>query len=220
MNELDDLTGKRFGRWTVLYQSDSKFKTRMTMWHCRCDCGTEKDIGRSNLVNGKTKSCGCYRKEKSQKLDETKRKYDQQGNIIQKLCPMCREFKPVSEFKVSHRKIDGYSEYCGDCLNYSLKRRYARYNKRARNVNMKFDISKSDFDRITKQPCHYCGGYSVKYQGNVINGIDRVNSKLGYVSDNIVPCCVICNRMKLDYEKEDWINHMKQILTHLEENNE
>ena len=78
MNVLDDLTGKRFGRWTVLYQANNKFKTRMTMWHCRCDCGNEKDIGRSNLVNGKTKSCGCYRKEKSKKLDELR------GNMINK----------------------------------------------------------------------------------------------------------------------------------------
>lgn len=220
MNTLDDLTGKRYGRWTVLYQTENKFKTRMTMWHCRCDCGNERDISRSNLVNGKTKSCGCYRKEKSQKIDEAKRKFDQQGNIIQKLCPMCKEFKSVTEFPINHRKVDGYSEYCSDCLNYSLKRRYSRYIKRAKDYNMKFELSKTEFDYITKQPCHYCGDYSAEYQGNKINGIDRVDSKLGYITGNIVPCCTICNRMKLDYEEEEWIKHMKQILTHLEGNNE
>ena len=35
-----------------------------SIWHCRCEnCGTEKDVQYSNLVEGKSKSCGCLRKE-------------------------------------------------------------------------------------------------------------------------------------------------------------
>lgn len=220
MNTLDDLTGKRFGRWTVLYQTKSKFKTHATMWHCRCDCGNERDISKINLVNGKTKSCGCYRKELSKEIDKTKRRFDQQGNIVEKLCPECGEFKNISDFSISSRKADGYSEYCKDCLKYSLKKRYARYIKGAENRNLEFNISKSDFDYITKQPCAYCGQYSSVYKGIQINGIDRIDSKLGYIKENIVPCCTVCNRMKLDYEKEEWIKQMKLILNHLEANNE
>lgn len=219
-NAFDDLTGQRFGRWTVLFQSKSKFKSRATMWHCRCDCGNERDISRTNLVQGKTKSCGCYRKELSHQLDETKRKFDHQGNITHKLCPICGEFKSVDNFPLNPRKVDGYSEYCNDCLNYSLRKRYSRYARRAKNANMDFDISKSEFDEITSQPCAYCGKYSATYQGVGINGIDRVDSNLGYTKGNIVPCCTICNRMKLDYKKEEWINQMKLILNHLEESNE
>jgi hypothetical protein len=40
---------------------------RVSMWKCRCDCGVEKIIRRSNLFpgNGKvnTLSCGCHRKD-------------------------------------------------------------------------------------------------------------------------------------------------------------
>ena len=32
-------------------------------WLCLCDCGKEKEIIGKNLRNGKTKSCGCLRKE-------------------------------------------------------------------------------------------------------------------------------------------------------------
>ena len=49
-------------RWTVLYRAQSKNKR--TMWHCKCQCGAEKDIRASYLLNGKSLSCGCYRKEK------------------------------------------------------------------------------------------------------------------------------------------------------------
>lgn len=190
------------------------------MWHCRCDCGTEKDISRTNLVQGKTKSCGCYRKELRHRLDETKRKFDEQGNITHKLCPQCGEFKSIDNFQLKPRSIDGYCEYCHDCLNYSLKRRYSRYMRRAKNSNMEFNLSIQDFDTITSKPCAYCGKYSVTYQGKDINGIDRVDSNFGYIKENVVPCCTICNRMKLDYKKEDWINQMKLILNHLEASNE
>lgn len=54
-----DLTGKKFGRWTVLERS----KTNNQCWKCRCECGVEKDVYQSALINGKSKSCGCYNKE-------------------------------------------------------------------------------------------------------------------------------------------------------------
>lgn len=57
-----DLTGRRFGRLTVLarLKSDSQ---RCYRWLCRCDCGTEKIIGVRNLMNGSTNSCGCLKSE-------------------------------------------------------------------------------------------------------------------------------------------------------------
>ena len=56
-----DLTSRRFGRWTVLSLAKKKHGT--SYWICRCDCGTEKTVSGGNLRNGKTTSCGCFRKE-------------------------------------------------------------------------------------------------------------------------------------------------------------
>lgn len=47
MPKLIDLTGKRFGRWAVIRRGEDRFSTngkRMTTWHCKCDCGTERDV--------------------------------------------------------------------------------------------------------------------------------------------------------------------------------
>ena len=58
-----DLTGMRFSRLTVLNKTDKRDIKGSIYWHCRCDCGNEKDITEDSLTNGKTVSCGCKRKE-------------------------------------------------------------------------------------------------------------------------------------------------------------
>ena len=63
-----DLVGQRFGRWLVLSRADDVYKygRRHKMWHCKCDCGVERDVTENSLVQGKSTSCGCYRKERAQ----------------------------------------------------------------------------------------------------------------------------------------------------------
>ena len=55
-----DLTGQKFGQLLVL-QEEGKDKNGHIIWHCICDCGKEKNYLASNLISGKTKSCGCLR---------------------------------------------------------------------------------------------------------------------------------------------------------------
>ena len=61
MMKLKDLTGQKFGRWTVIERAASSKK--QTRWLCRCECGTEKIAHYSNLAYGSSKSCGCARAE-------------------------------------------------------------------------------------------------------------------------------------------------------------
>ena len=58
---IKDISGKRYGRLTVLSYAYSKNRT--TFWNCKCDCGNETIIRKNSLTNGDTISCGCYRKE-------------------------------------------------------------------------------------------------------------------------------------------------------------
>ena len=53
-----DLTGKRFGKLTVLYDTNKK-RAGHTLWHSICDCGNHVDAQSSDLIGGKTISCGC-----------------------------------------------------------------------------------------------------------------------------------------------------------------
>lgn len=58
-----DMTGQKFGRWTVIGFDCNK--NRQTMWKCRCDCGTEKSVEGAHLRDGRSKSCGCLTREKT-----------------------------------------------------------------------------------------------------------------------------------------------------------
>lgn len=56
-----DITGQRFGRLVVVERAANRGKR--LYWHCRCDCGNEKEVRGSDLRNGHTQSCGCLHKE-------------------------------------------------------------------------------------------------------------------------------------------------------------
>ena len=53
-----DLTGKIFGRLTVLSLSEIS-RNGHYRYSVRCECGTEKTVLGTHLISGKTKSCGC-----------------------------------------------------------------------------------------------------------------------------------------------------------------
>ena len=77
--QIEDLTGKRFGMLTALYnikQKSNNGKYTYYYWHCRCDCGKEKDISTSHLKSGETKSCGCLRDKKLAERSKKYNKYD------------------------------------------------------------------------------------------------------------------------------------------------
>lgn len=58
--------GSRFGRLTVVKRSNNHKSS--TAYLCKCDCGNEKEIVRTSLVSGITKSCGCLAIESAKKI--------------------------------------------------------------------------------------------------------------------------------------------------------
>lgn len=74
MSKVDSLEGKRFGRLVVLRRAEDKKRKdgrKQSMWHCRCDCGNEKNIYSYSLLSGVTTSCGCYHNENLSKISST-----------------------------------------------------------------------------------------------------------------------------------------------------
>lgn len=56
---INDLTGKKYGKLTVISRAENK--GTQTRWLCECDCGKRKIVQAGSLVSGDTKSCGCLR---------------------------------------------------------------------------------------------------------------------------------------------------------------
>jgi hypothetical protein len=60
-----DLTGRRFGRLTVIAFVGRDDLGHSGKWKCRCDCRNEKLILAKHLHSGATQSCGCLLREKA-----------------------------------------------------------------------------------------------------------------------------------------------------------
>lgn len=62
MTAVLDLTGKNFGRLTVVEKALGRDRTRIH-WRCNCSCGQVVIVRGSALTSGNTKSCGCLVRE-------------------------------------------------------------------------------------------------------------------------------------------------------------
>ena len=59
------LTGRRFGRLTVIGDAGKTYSGNRKMWLCKCDCGNYTEVPTISLTTGATRSCGCLKSETS-----------------------------------------------------------------------------------------------------------------------------------------------------------
>ena len=115
---LEDLTGRRFGRLTVLYRAENQ--NNMVRWHCVCDCGNEVDVLARNLKKpGHSTSCGCYQ----------------------------NEVRSAVHTKHGFRKTRAYDVYCGikDRCNNQNNPRYSSYGGRGIKMCPKWESDPAAF---------------------------------------------------------------------------
>lgn len=62
------IQGKKFNRLIAIKRIERISRKDKERWICKCECGAECIVEESALINGYTKSCGCYRKEITKKL--------------------------------------------------------------------------------------------------------------------------------------------------------
>ena len=73
MGAFIDLTGKKYGRLTVLRRADDNAHNKIT-WFCACACGREAIALGARLKEGSVRSCGCLRRELVTELGKNSRK--------------------------------------------------------------------------------------------------------------------------------------------------
>ena len=213
IGRAENLTNQQFGQWTVLYRTENNKNDNKPIWVCQCNCEnkTIKPVLARSLKSGGSTNCGCKRlKTIANKADNQIHKRDENGNIILKHCFKCNEWLSLDNFYKNKAQKDGYCGECKKCQNTSKEGRYNIYKKNAKRRNIDFNLTKEDFYFLTQQKCHYCGDIK-EY-----NGIDRIDSNKGYELNNCVPCCEICNKMKLDYSYDFWINHIKKVIKYVD----
>lgn len=183
-----DLTGQVFGSVTVLAKVPINGK-RVAQWKCVCACGKEITVSSQKLRRGHVRSCGCHRR------DNMRLTQEQQA---------VRLIASRTDTEIAVRRL--MTEYRGG----------------AKKRGLAFSLTEAAVTALVLTPCHYCGvepfaGYTPRARQRrkvLLNGIDRLDSKLGYMEGNVVSCCKHCNKAKLDRSAEAYIEHCRRVVQH------
>lgn len=201
--EVLDMVGQRFGKLVVLNmieRRDTSYLRQENFYNCVCDCGNKiyRVPFRALKYQGKS-SCGkCQVQLPDGKID-LEQKYTKPEHL--------RTLMPKQIDEVLLTKV---------FLSVANKGKRKSWN-----------LSYDDWRLMAQEPCYYCGSpasnvytfrydeygeskeseYSIFYQG-----MDRINNEVGYVTENIVPCCKTCNYMKRKMRVDNWVKHMKKVI--------
>jgi len=237
------MIGKRFGRLLVLERVASPPGVRGYYYNCLCDCDNYSVTSGTSLINGKTKSCGCYGAEqrlKSRLIDITGQTFGK-WTVLKRVAShnrktfyLCKcQCERETEKEISGRSLkEGKSLSCGCWVKdkvvaygdqFSFNDLYLGYKSSAKARNLEFDISKELFKKITSSNCFYCNTIPVlehkrkDFQNRFykFNGVDRRDNNKGYVEYNIVPCCKNCNKAKQGMPEKEFLNWAEKIYQHL-----
>lgn len=162
-------------------------KKRRRMYICLCECGGLTHARSFALRHKIAYSCGCY----------------------------------VKELQAARMSKSGY-----DYLIRSILRNY-RYSALRRGYE--FTLTYGQFAQIVQSDCYFCGAkphtqlkdYMRRLKTKDVsafryNGIDRLDNTRGYVLDNCVPACDICNNAKSTLSYETFVDWVRRVYEHLE----
>ncbi len=91
----------------------------------------------------------------------------------------------------------------------TTKGKYYTLKEKAKRRNIKFSIKLREFEKIYKNKiCYYCRDKIKLKEWS----LDRIDNKKGYTLGNIYVCCLWCNKMKLNYSIDEWLNKMNKII--------
>lgn len=105
MGSFIDLSGKKFGRLTVI-ERDLSRKRSAVYWLCKCECGNIASVKGIYLRDGHTRSCGCLRK-------ETEAKYFLYNNQTKKENPRLYSIWKSMKRRCYDEKHNSYHNYGG-----------------------------------------------------------------------------------------------------------
>lgn len=226
-----DLSGKRFGKWTIISRLPrEKGSTHQIKWLCRCECGTEIIRG-SNYIRKDwiSTDCGCSRSLVGQKfsslliIERLGKDSRHEANYV---CLCDCGVKKTFRGKVI---LAGRVRSCGCRRKKNITENGRSLVRNAYKTNAKkrglcFELTKQVFDKMIESPCHFCGKTETNFthaykrgygeERYFHNGVDRLDNEKGYTIANSVPCCKYCNHMKWNLSFKEWIEHMESVLNH------
>lgn len=134
------------------------------------------------------------------------------------------EYKQCINCHIDSQRIIYISEE--ESLSRAVRYVYMEYKYTSKNDSRDFLLEyNEEFRSLILSDCYYCGAAPSrvikKYPHQpCVGGIDRLNSSLGYFSENVVSCCTTCNMMKNTTSRDDFLNHIDKIRLYQESKKE
>lgn len=151
-----------------------------------------------------------------------------------KTCFKCKISKPFSLFFKHVQTTDGYHSWCKACcrtgnersrqkLNSTIEGRARVFLQNAKKSAVKrqqiFALTVDDIVACWKKQdgvCVYSGRKMTLYAGQLNTvSIERIDSNEGYTSENTVLVCQAINRMKSDFELDDFYSLCRDVTVFL-----
>lgn len=130
--------------------------------------------------------------------------------VSKKICTLCKKERDIHLFHNNKNSKDGHHNYCKICnaveryrkykepdvkekqkeRDCSPRSRWSRQRATRRKKGVPWEIEWEDYNEIIQNCCEYCGADISHESGS---GLDRLNPERGYLKDNVVPCCSVCN---------------------------
>lgn len=117
----------KYNRWTIL--KDVGIKKGRTHVLCRCDCGTEREISKTSVLYGYSKSCGCLTKETTRKMSSIlHRTHGKSGTRLHNIWKNMRQ-RCFNEKSKAYKNYGGKGiSICEDWLLYESFEKWALSN--------------------------------------------------------------------------------------------
>ena len=168
--KTEDLTGKKFGKLTVIGR-DGSYKSGNVRWLCKCDCGGYTHTLGCYLKSGTVKGCSCVSSERMKRIStkhggfgtrlyeiwrqmhrrcygKYTKAYPHYGGRGIAVCDEWREFEPFRDWGLSHGysddltidRIDVNGNYCPENCRWATDKEQA--NNKRNNHFLKFNGEK------------------------------------------------------------------------------
>lgn len=93
-----------------------------------------------------------------------------------------------------------------------IRKLYRRYYFGAKSRHLDFFLTEREFIDLVFSKCFYCGEPPSRSIGKIhYNGIDRLANDVGYIVENCVPCCTVCNFSKRERSYEEFISWIRKV---------
>jgi hypothetical protein len=232
-NRIKDRTGKTYGQLKALRISSRR--KGVIYWLMECvHCKEQREVRSPGMRNTlRCKKCG-FRKNlvgtRSGALTVTAFSHSENWKAYWRVLCDCgaERILPTTSLTGAKAQIS-----CGPSCKKRLlddetrvkRKKLLSYKNGARTRNLEWEIADDEAWGLMQSNCYWCGDpplVTTFWSGDrktrtatwPVNGIDRLESGIGYVEGNCVACCSKCNRAKADLTKKQFLAHVQTVLIH------